>query len=185
MARPKKPDQPETVEAAPPPALPKPRRKTGPKPWRATKAELEKITTLSRIGRPIVEIAEVIGISKNTMKGDPAVLRVMRFGGIEANAAVGGKLYEQAMAGNMTAIIFWMKARCGWTEKTTVEHTGKDGAPIKIDTGAFKEMLRGKSPKEVAEIERTIQLLVQFGGIGGPAGPDADARRDNGVSAGD
>jgi len=30
----------------------------------------------------------------------------------------------------VSACIFWMKARCGWSEKTGVELTGKDGAPL-------------------------------------------------------
>ena len=39
-------------------------------------------------------------------------------------------LYQQALAGNVTAQIWWTKGRMGWKEKTVSEVTGKDGGPI-------------------------------------------------------
>jgi len=51
-------------------------------------------------------------------------------GRIDANAAVGKTLYEQARNGNTSAAIFWLKTRAGWKETVVNEMTGADGAPL-------------------------------------------------------
>jgi hypothetical protein len=51
-------------------------------------------------------------------------------GHVKANSAVAGSLYKQALAGNVTAAIWWSKARMGWKETVTQEMTGKDGTPL-------------------------------------------------------
>lgn len=38
-------------------------------------------------------------------------------GGADLNSKVIGKLYEQCMAGQVPALIFWAKARMGWSDK--------------------------------------------------------------------
>lgn len=39
------------------------------------------------------------------------------------NANVAGQLYQQIQDGNTGAMIFWLKTRAGWSEKTQVEQT--------------------------------------------------------------
>lgn len=41
-----------------------------------------------------------------------------------SNMAVVGALYNAAMSGNVTAMIFWCKTRLGWRETTNLEHSG-------------------------------------------------------------
>lgn len=44
----------------------------------------------------------------------------------EANAAVGGALFNKAMSGDTTAMIFWLKTRARWKE--TVDISNEDGS---------------------------------------------------------
>ena len=45
----------------------------------------------------------------------------------QANASVGGALFNKATKGDTTAMIFWMKTRAGWRERQQVDHTSSDG----------------------------------------------------------
>jgi hypothetical protein len=54
-------------------------------------------------------------------------------GKAKANAAIGGTLFKQAMAGNVSAAIYWTKSQMGWREVQRVEHTGADGGPIRTN----------------------------------------------------
>lgn len=54
----------------------------------------------------------------------------------QANMAVLGALYKNAMEGNVSAQIFWCKTRLGMRETDRLELTGKDGTPL---TAVIKE----------------------------------------------
>lgn len=56
--------------------------------------------------------------------------RELADGVVTANVKVAGSLFKLAMAGNVAAACFWLKARAGWREVERVELTGKDGAPL-------------------------------------------------------
>jgi len=50
--------------------------------------------------------------------------------------------------GSVPAMIFWLKTRAQWSDKTTIEHTGANGGPIehKVEVSAadkFAEILNG------------------------------------------
>lgn len=52
----------------------------------------------------------------------------------KANAAVAQSLFKNAMQGNTTAQIFWLKTQAGWKETPQRhEHSGPEGAPVPID----------------------------------------------------
>lgn len=66
---------------------------------------------------------------------DPKTLRKhyrdeLDLGADDANAAIGASLFNKAKNGDTAAQIFWMKTRCGWSEKQVLEHTGEGGGPI-------------------------------------------------------
>jgi len=44
---------------------------------------------------------------------------------IEANAQVGGAMFDKAMSGDVQAQKYWMGCRAGWKEKSEIEHSGK------------------------------------------------------------
>lgn len=80
----------------------------------------------------------------------------------EAVAAVGGKLLARAMAGNMTAMIFYLRTQGKWN--TRIEHTGPDGGPIQhIDISA---KLRELSDEQLDALEPVLDLLLASGGDG-------------------
>jgi len=65
-------------------------------------------------GVPQLEIAKLLGISPTTLRKHYE--DQLQRGEAEAHAAVVGKLFETAMSGNVTALIFWCKTRLGWRE---------------------------------------------------------------------
>lgn len=65
------------------------------------------------------QIAQNIGISARTLerwkKSYSQICRALKVGREQANFAVEGKLLQKAMAGNTTAMIFWLKNN--WRDK--------------------------------------------------------------------
>lgn len=48
------------------------------------------------------------------------------------NAQVVGSLFKNAMKGNVTAQIFWLKTRLRWKESDRLELTDGDGKPVRF-----------------------------------------------------
>lgn len=64
-------------------------------------------------------------------------------------------LLQNALDGNVTAQIFWVKVRCQWRDNTQIEITGKDGGAIEIKTDTppqetFEQWLARQPAIEVA-----------------------------------
>lgn len=90
-----------------------------------TKEQRAQVEALSGFGIPHAEIGRYMGI-------DPKTLRKhyrdqIDNGMTRANVAVLTSLHAQAVNGNITAAIFWAKTRCGFREKSEVEHSGEIG----------------------------------------------------------
>lgn len=102
-------------------------------------------------------IARQLGISRSTLvKYFAPELQSGRF---EAVAAIGGKLIQKAMAGNIPSMIFYLRTQGKWN--TRVEVTGADGGPVQhIDLAKF---LEGKSEAELAILEPLIEQLIAAG----------------------
>lgn len=78
---------------------------------------------LSGLGVPQDSICHILGISKNTLH---AHYRAdLDLGMAEANAKVSGSLFKLIEQGNVAATIFWLKSRCGWSEKVQTEQVGE------------------------------------------------------------
>ena len=94
-----------------------PRKRAGRKPMRPTADERQQVELLAGYGLPLEQIAAVIrgGIDVKTLREHfrPELLR----GWAAANARVAQKLYEKALSGDTAALIFWAKARMGWSER--------------------------------------------------------------------
>lgn len=84
-----------------------------------TERERLIIQGLTLLGMNQEGIAELVGCSISTLaKVFPDELAV---GSSQATAAIAGRLYSDAMGGNTTAQIFWLKCRGRWRERDAPE----------------------------------------------------------------
>lgn len=81
--------------------------------------------------RELVALHATMGTSQETIakiiKIDPKTLRKYYRDELDdslavANATVGGTLFNKAINGDTTAMIFWMKTQARWSEKTETEN---------------------------------------------------------------
>jgi hypothetical protein len=86
------------------------------------------VATLSACGARHEVIARHFGIDRKTLRKHFRL--ELAEGRTDANAAVARSLFSQAIAGNVTAQIFWLKTRAGWRETATVEVSGPNGRPL-------------------------------------------------------
>jgi len=80
------------------------------------------------------QIADYFGIARNTFTAicgrQPEVLEQYKKGKARAIGTVAKGLVKQAMDGNTSAAMFYLKTQAGWRETSVQEITGKDGQPI-------------------------------------------------------
>ena len=99
-------------------------------PHEPTEETRKLAKTLSGLGVPQDDIATLVGVSKPTLHKH--YREDLDKGMAEANAKVAGSLFNQAVNGNTSAAIFWMKARANWSEKIINETTGPNGGPVEV-----------------------------------------------------
>jgi hypothetical protein len=95
-----------------------------------TDAERKQVEALSGYGLPIEQIAVLVrdGIHIDTLRAHFSNELVS--GKAKANGQVGKTLFQKAMGGDTTAMIWWSKTQMRWSEVQKVEHTGADGSPL-------------------------------------------------------
>lgn len=95
-------------------------------------AERKQVEALSGYGLPIDQIAILIrqGISVDTLRIHFATELVA--GKAKANSGIGRTLFQKAMGGDTTAMIWWSKTQMRWAETQKHELTGADGAPLEF-----------------------------------------------------
>jgi hypothetical protein len=75
----------------------------------------EKVRHLAGLGVPQDDIAKIVGCAPKTLRKR---FRIELDRGVaEANAMISGSLFTAAKAGNITAMIFWLKTRAHWLER--------------------------------------------------------------------
>jgi hypothetical protein len=90
------------------------------------------------LGATDVELARFFGTTDRTIRTwkqqHPEFAAALDQAKEVADAQVVGALYSNAIGGNVTAQIFWLKNRQPgkWRDKVDHEHAGKDGAPIQF-----------------------------------------------------
>lgn len=70
---------------------------------------------MARIGTRQEEIGEAIGVSHVTLRKH--FRKELDSAEVRANTTVATKLFDLCEAGNVTAIIFWLKCRAGWKDQ--------------------------------------------------------------------
>ena len=101
-----------------------------PAKFKPTDQDRRLVEKMGAVGVPHESIALVIrdGIDDKTLRKH--FRRELDTAKVKANAKIGGKLFSMAMAGNVTALIFWAKTRMGWKETNIIE--GNPDAPLPL-----------------------------------------------------
>jgi len=81
-----------------------------------TDATREKVRYLAGVGVPQDDIAKIVGCAPKTLR--KRFRDELDRGVAEAKATISGYLFAAAKAGNIAAIIFWLKTRANWRERT-------------------------------------------------------------------
>ncbi len=89
----------------------------------------EKVRCLAGMGVSQEDIAKIIGCAPKTLRKRFRV--ELNRGVAEANATIAGYLFAAAKSGNIAAIIFWLKTRAHWRERTAPDEPipDPDAAP--------------------------------------------------------
>jgi hypothetical protein len=97
-----------------------------------TDSERKQVEALSGYGLPIDQIGALVrdGIHIDTLRAHFVTELVS--GKAKANGQVGKTLFQKAMGGDTTAMIWWTKSQMRWSETVRQELTGKDGAPLEF-----------------------------------------------------
>ena len=80
-----------------------------------TEESRKSVKAMAAYGIPHDDISVALGITAKTLRRH--YRQELTVGHISANAQVVGSLFKQAIGGNVTAAIFWTKARMGWSDR--------------------------------------------------------------------
>ncbi|WP_281773681.1 phBC6A51 family helix-turn-helix protein [Haemophilus parahaemolyticus] len=104
------------------------KRKTKPK----IEIDLAKVEVMAANGLTQQQIADSLGISVSTLYGrkreNEEFEEAIKRGKAKGIAVVTNELMKQVKSGNVTAMIFFLKARAGWKEKNELDLTNSDGS---------------------------------------------------------
>jgi hypothetical protein len=95
------------------------RKKTGPAPWTPTEDERRLVEHYVTLGYTQEQIASLMGKSVDSLARH--CRDELDNGALKVNAKIGGKLFQKAMSGDTTALIFWCKTRMGWKETSGLD----------------------------------------------------------------
>jgi hypothetical protein len=94
----------------------------------------EKVRHLAGLGVPQDDIAKIVSCAPKTLR--KRFRNELDRGVAEANAMISGSLFTAAKAGNIAAMIFWLKTRARWRERMAPD----DPAP-NADAEASREVV--------------------------------------------
>jgi hypothetical protein len=92
----------------------------GQRPYEPNDQARKRVRSLAMLGVPQDKTAQDVGIDPKTLR--KYFKAELDQGAVEAYAQVAGRLFKKAMEGDTIAMIFWMKARCGWVDRQVVNH---------------------------------------------------------------
>lgn len=114
----------------------------------------EKVRYLAGVGVRQDDIAKIIGCAPKTLR--KRLRDELGRGVAEANATISGYLFASAKAGNIAAIIFWLKTRANWRERMAPDepNPGRDAEPNSPVIIVMPD--NGRDP-ELTEVSRKAQ----------------------------
>lgn len=110
-----------------------------PRPRKLTKAKVEQVLASLRAGADMRMAARAIGVRRQViyhrMEADPAFKEEITEARNFADERVVESLYKQAISGNTTAMIFWLKnrKRHEWRDKYDHEVVESQNQPAQVD----------------------------------------------------
>ena len=124
------------------------RENAGRKPFEPTDAERKQVEAMSGYGLPFDQIAVLVrdGINVDTLREH--FQAELQSGKAKANAQVGKTLFQKAMGGDTTAMIWWSKTQMRWSEVQKHEHTSPDGT---MSPGALGDAVLAALARKHAE----------------------------------
>lgn len=125
---------------------------SGRKSFCPTESERKQVEALSGFGVPLEQIALLVRDSIGTDTLMKYFRTELDKGKAKANLKIGQTLFNKAVSGDTTAMIFWAKTQMRWSETQKIEHTSPDGTmtpkPIldvsKLSNQALNEILAAK-----------------------------------------
>jgi len=93
-----------------------------------TPEQRAQVEALAGYGIREDEIARYIGVAPKTLRRHYD--NELKLGTTKANVQVARQLHQKAMEGNVSASIFWLKARAGWREKHEI--SGPEGGEVPV-----------------------------------------------------
>jgi hypothetical protein len=123
--------------------------------------DLDEVERLAARGLTREEIAFALGISEATLyarkRADMKFSEALKKGRALGIRDVADRLYESAMAGNTTALIFYLKARAGWRDQH-VEVDTKTNANAEADRRRDQlEVLRAMTSEERQQLNALLE----------------------------
>lgn len=91
-----------------------------------TPAQRQLVQLHATIGTHQTVIADILGIDEKTLRKH--YREELDHAAAQANATIGGALFNKAKGGDTAAMIFWMKTRAQWRETQVVDNTSSDGS---------------------------------------------------------
>jgi hypothetical protein len=104
------------------------------KPFVVDEAMREKVRYLAGVGVRQDDIALIIGCAPKTLR--KRFRDELDRGVAEANATMCGYLFAAAKAGNIPAIIFWLKTRARWRDETAADAPAPEAQARRADGDA-------------------------------------------------
>lgn len=105
------------------------------------KIDAEEVEKAAAEGLAEYQIAERLGVSQDTFtkrkQESLAIAEALKRGKRAARQLVENTAFQCALKAKhdhryQTSLIFWLKAQAGWKERTHLEVTGQDGAPLAV-----------------------------------------------------
>ena len=119
-----------------------------------TQIDLEKVEQLAAQGLTEEQICHCLGFTARTLythkRENSEISEAIKRGRSKGIAFVSNKLFDQCKDGNITAIIFFLKARAGWRDRDAVEiHHGDTPTTISFVRGKAKDSGTDTDPTAV------------------------------------
>jgi len=124
------------------------RENAGRPAFEPTDVDRKQVEALAGYGVPFEQIAVLIhdGISLDTLRTYFASELIR--GKAKANAQIGKGIYQKAIGGDTTAMIWWSKTQMRWSEVQKHEHTSPDGT---MSPGALGDAVLAALARKHAE----------------------------------